>query len=85
MPKFKKKPVIVEAIQWNGDNLDEVDKFIGNPHDWFYNKNSRKVLTIRTFEGYTDADLHDWIIKGTAGEFYPCKPDIFKEIYESVK
>lgn len=77
--KFKKKPVIIEAIQWNGENLSEIDEFTKNEV-----KNHESVLIISTLEGDMYASLNDYIIKGVNGEFYPCKPDIFNKTYEEV-
>ena len=88
--KFRKKPVVIEAVQFTGDNLPEIIRFIGV--DEFYGtlviaRGGMLVRTVRidTSEGTVLADPQDWIIKGTKGEFYPCKPDIFAEIYEEVK
>lgn len=77
--KFRKKPVIIEAIQWNDENLSEIDEFIKNEV-----KNHESVLIIPTLEGDMYASLNDYIIKGVNGEFYPCKPDIFAKTYEEV-
>lgn len=77
--KFRKKPVIIEAIQWNGENLSEIDEFTKNEV-----KNHESVLIIPTLEGDMYASLNDYIIKGVNGEFYPCKPDIFDKTYEEV-
>lgn len=79
MEKFRKKPVEIEAVQFTGDNAGEVLGFIGNARGAYALGDS---IVIRTLEGDHKASLNDWIIKGTAGEFYPCKPDIFAEIYE---
>ena len=78
MPKFRKKPVIVEAVQWTGENLDEIEAFA--PDCAFYNRTNG--ILIDTLEGLMEAKLGDWIIKGVQGEFYPCKPDIFAATYE---
>ena len=76
--KFRKKPIIVEAKQWNGNNLKEMTEFMGNePHI-----GKAKTLWIITFEGNMMASPNDWVIKGVADEFYPCKPDIFLKTYE---
>ena len=77
--KFKKKPVIIEAIQWNGENLSEINEFIKNEVE-----NHESVLIIPTLEGDMYSSLNDYIIKGVNGEFYPCKPDIFDKTYEEV-
>ena len=77
--KYRKKPVVIEAIQWTSDNLSEIDKFTKGKV-----KNHESVLIIPTLEGEMYASLSDYIIKGVNGEFYPCKPDIFAKTYEEV-
>lgn len=71
--KYRKKPVIIEAIQWNGKNLTEI--FMGGTVE-------NKGTTLVTLEGDMEASINDYIIKGVNGEFYPCKPDIFGKTYE---
>jgi hypothetical protein len=79
MPKFRKKPVVVEAVQWGGDNYDEVGDFMGLTATCQVDDD----FLIPTLEGDMRASPGDWIIKGVAGEFYPCKPDIFAATYEA--
>ncbi len=81
--KYRKKPVIIEAIQWTGRNWKQIDKFIGTGarHELF---ECGRIIVISTLEGNHDALPGDWIIKGIKGEFYPCKPDIFEQTYERV-
>lgn len=82
MAFFKKKPVVIEAIRFDGNNYEEVAKFtlgdvaipMAPPH----------ALLINTIEGAMLARAGDWIIRGVAGEFYPCKPKIFEATYEPV-
>lgn len=76
--KYRKKPVDIEAIKWNGENTIEVLKWVGN------NAYYKDTLYIKTLEGNHKARKGDFIIKGVKGEFYPCKPDIFMETYELV-
>jgi len=90
--KFRKKPVVIEAIQWTGTNLIDVVKFTNNHLDCSSGKWSEYValvqrdgLYIHTLEGRMFASLGDWIIKGVQGEFYPCKPDIFGMTYDVVE
>ena len=80
--KYRKKPVIVEVVIWTGNNIDEVKELAKNAveHIIFVDNN----LYIETLEGNMNVSIGDYIIKGIAGEFYPCKPDIFKETYETV-
>lgn len=77
--KYRKKPVIIEAIQWAGKNLSEIDNFVGGSI-----ANKGTILIIHTLEGDMEASIGDYIIKGVNGEFYPCKPDIFDKTYEEV-
>jgi len=76
--KFRKKPIEVEAIQYTGENKNEIKEFVGDYIllDW------RKNISLHTLEGDMKISIGDWIIKGIKGEFYPCKRDIFKETYE---
>ena len=91
--KYKKKPVIIEAVQWNGINLEEIKDFVGNDLKYDYYKAAYEVgvappvvdVTIHTLEGDMKAEVGDYIIKGVKGEFYPCKPDIFEQTYEFVE
>lgn len=90
MPKFRKKPVVIEANQWDG-SLDGATSIIAwvlrnegvaryhEPIDGY-----EKHISIVTLEGVMRAVSGDWIIKGIGGEFYPCKPDIFEPTYEPV-
>lgn len=80
MPKFRKKPVVIDAIQWDGNNEIEIAEFM--PSGKFSISDSGAKLFIDTLEGQMTADTLDWIIKGVKGEFYPCKPDIFAATYE---
>lgn len=98
MAKFRKKPVIIEAVQLCWANWGEVCDFTGdliseeNPGrsvDTYSDKCGEIAgpyieLTISTLEGEMVAKHGDWIIKGVQGELYPCKPDIFEATYEAV-
>ena len=77
--KYRKKPVTIEAIQWNGGNLSEIRDFMRSTVE-----THESVLIIPTLEGDMYASLNDYIIKGVNGEFYPCKPYIFAKTYEEV-
>lgn len=79
--KYRKKPVVVEAVRWNGNNHKEVIDFAENKI-WFDELGN---IWIATLEGDMVAQKGDYIIKGVQGEFYPCKPDIFAETYEEVE
>jgi len=93
MAKFRKKPVIIEAIKYNGKNYFEISKWtkdskkqivespVLEPSD---NNPTGAYLQIKTLEGVMTAIVGDWIIKGVSDEFYPCKPEIFEKTYEKV-
>jgi hypothetical protein len=94
--QLRKKPVEVDAVQWNGNNLVEVIRFMGQDVDLNSSIESDKFddyraivrkqgLTIYTLEGEMKASEGDFIIKGVKGEFYPCKPDIVKATYDKVE
>jgi len=77
--KFRKKPVVIEAIKYTGKNATEITRFItGDVEAMAFDE------TIKTLEGEMHASVGDWIIKGVKGEFYPCKPDIFEATYEAI-
>lgn len=93
--KFRKKPVVIDAVIWNGENLKEVIDFTGKSPKWdeyfksfeeyeLFVKNDRSVFKIFTLEGTMEASVGDYIIRGVSGEHYPCKPDIFEKTYELV-
>jgi len=75
--KYRKKPVVIEACQFNGKNTADI-------FSWMKTRRLSKgsTIVIHTLEGDMYASPGDWIIKGVEGEFYPCKPDIFEKTYE---
>lgn len=84
IPKtFRKKPVHVKAIEFNGNNIGQVHKFVHgeSPQKYF---SSAPHFLIHTLEGTMKAEKGDYVIQGVAGEFYPCKPDIFAATYEEI-
>jgi hypothetical protein len=85
MSKFRKKPVVIEAVQFNGfdENAEEVELFLGD--DFVSHLPSKNQLLVQTLEGELTASVGDWIIKGVQGEHYPCKPDVFEKTYEPVE
>ncbi len=84
MGKFRKKPVVIEAIKWDGTNFDDVYSFMYLHTDTTISDMPSGNIVIHTLEGDMIANVGDWIIKGVNGEFYPCKPDIFEKTYEEV-
>lgn len=88
MPKFRKKPVIVEAVQLLPETVQECYDFVGAkgnfPECGMGIDPADGQFKITTLEGVHIASVGDFIIKGVKGEFYPCKPDIFEATYEPV-
>jgi hypothetical protein len=89
MKKYRKKPVVIEAVQLDGTgtNAEEIVTWIGNGKGTARHVKLNKqpaAIYIRTLEGEMRADVGDWIIRGVQGEFYPCKPDIFEATYDAV-
>ena len=80
--RYRKRPVAIEAIQWNGVNYREVGKFLRLPEHQIHSLAGCDDIVIHTLEGDMTASIGDWIIRGVRGEFYPCKPDIFELTYE---
>ena len=86
MAKYRKKPVVIDACQFDGNirsidvfPISEVGKFkVGSENGQYY-------LIIPTLEGDMKALSGDWIIKGVKGEYYPCKPDVFEKTYELIE
>lgn len=81
--KFRKKPIVIEAIQWTGENWEDIIPFVDSEKISMVSDGD--ILKIKTLEGTMDAIQGDWIIKGIKGEYYPCKPDIFLATYEKVE
>ena len=80
--RFRKKPVVIEAIQWDG-NLSTVEKLMeGSTCESVEQDLCDPALVIVTLEGKMRAEVGDWIIRGVKGELYPCKRDIFAQTYE---
>ncbi len=92
MPKFRKKPVVIEAVQLLGTTRE----IASDEPDWYAAARTidggevgsliwfEGAMRITTLEGEMRADIGDWIIRGVKGELYPCKPDIFAATYEPV-
>jgi hypothetical protein len=82
--KFRKKPIEIEAIQFDPVLLTDMLKFAAGKFKVQTTDCGQMRLVIDTREGDMFASPGDWIIKGVKGEFYPCKPDIFEMSYEKV-
>lgn len=79
---FRKRPVVIEALLFDGTNVDECLAFIGAPREEGEDAEDFDTIDIDTLEGTMETRQGDWIIKGVQGEFYPVKPDIFEATYE---
>lgn len=75
--KYTKKPITIDAVRMDVDNMDEILAFVGNAFGF----DDNGIPIIRTLEGPMYVSYGDYIIKGVQGEFYPCKSDIFKATY----
>ncbi len=90
--RYKTRPCEIEAIRWNGFNLEEVKEFVGKSLEYYICDTAFEVgkgrpfviVKIKTLEGDMYATEGDYIIKGLRGEFYPCKPDVFEKKYELI-
>jgi hypothetical protein len=91
--KYRKKPVVIDAVQLTRENAARVYEWIHNCkaiktdmdlHKWddYISFIEKKGMKIPTLEGNMVAFMGDYIIRGVQGEFYPCKPDIFHQTYE---
>ena len=98
--KYRKKPVVIDAIKYDGTEagFQLCLAFLADGHKDFehlpktqaeYITNgigvTREGIEIPTLEGIMLCRPNDWLIKGIKGEFYPCKPDIFRATYELVE
>lgn len=81
MKRYIKKPIVIEAVQYNGNNVQEILNFCGGTAV----VGMLSEITIKTLEGPLHVSDGDFIIKGVEGEFYPCKPDIFEKTYDVVE
>lgn len=78
MGRYVKKPVVIDADQWNPGDPKCVERVLSIPSAFLLEGN----LMIATLEGVMEAKPGDWIIRGIKGEYYPCKPEIFEASYE---
>lgn len=85
MKKYRKKPVVIEAVQIHTTNISLVEEWCGGQIKGTQLPLPERVIDIQTLEGEMRAEMYDWIIKGVEGEFYPCKPGIFDKTYEEVE
>lgn len=81
---YRKRPVVIEAVQWSGSNWHEMYAFAGH-NVYTADVDGLVVLRVKTLEGETQAPPGHWVIRGVNGEFYPCDPEIFAKTYEEVE
>jgi hypothetical protein len=83
MGKYRKKPVVIDAIQFSDDSsvISAISDFAGADIRVDYSVKP-PILKIDTLEGTMVANVGDYVIRGVNGEFYPCKPEIFNKTYE---
>ncbi|KKL04906.1 hypothetical protein LCGC14_2611420 [marine sediment metagenome] len=87
MNLYRKRPIVIEAAQWTGENGQELVEWSkGKINRWGVDEDGApyevREIIVATLEGVMRASIGDWIIKGVQGEFYPCKPDIFEATYD---
>ena len=82
--KIRKKPITVDGVQFTENNKSQAFDFITCKKEYTTDESGKVAIKIKTLEGWVIASLNDWIIKGVAGEFYPCKPDIFEKTYDII-
>jgi len=83
--KFRKKPVVIEAVQFTADGAEDAIAFAGDDMTLTAGDDGMVHPAIKTLEGHLRVSEGDWIIRGVKGEHYPCKPDIFAATYEPVE
>ena len=83
MANYRKKPVVIEAIQWTGSNSEQVQAFLNVGEHSANGYVKGRYVEIGTLEGLMVAAPGDWVIRGIKGEHYPCKPDIFDATYDA--
>ena len=85
MMKYRKKPVVIEAVRFINGRVDAKPSWIMKAFDERYLRvRANRELIVRTLEGNMVVADGDYIIRGVQGEIYPCKPDIFEQTYEEV-
>jgi hypothetical protein len=96
MSKFRKKPVVIEAVQFTQAMRDGMEKWPEGVEEATSDELRAATIAagqgigfdsypiIRTLEGNMTVSVGDWVIRGVNNELYPCKPDIFDKTYEPV-
>ncbi len=87
MARYRKRPVVIDAVRYDGTNWQEIHEFTDgdvqqSPRTPILRMGSADSIEIATLEGIMVAEPGDWIIRGVKAELYPVKPDIFEATYE---
>lgn len=82
MNKYRKKPLVIDAVQYTNTNFQEIIRICYEK--LLLESPFRNTLIVKTLEGDMKLNIGDWLIRGIKGEFYPIKNDIFLESYEAV-
>jgi len=83
--KYRKKPVVIEAAQFDGSERSIVEILALQSDKTKVLREDAGDLMIPTLEGLMRASVGDYVIRGVQGELYPCKPDIFEQTYDLVE
>lgn len=89
--KYRKKPVVIEAVQWTGKNFQEILNFVAETEGdnarsmLAFHQNKLHIKTLESGDNMHVLDKKDWVIRGIKLEYYGCKPDIFEQTYEKVE
>jgi len=82
--KYRKRPLVIDAVLWNGRDTFEIVTFVGKSNKIFTNPHNQELLYVM-FKGN---ELHlnpgDWLIRGVKGELYPCTNEVFEATYDEV-
>jgi hypothetical protein len=86
--KYRKKPVVIDAIQWKGGDYKCLENFIGHEctradvHEMSFDDPEQVIVYNKEERQWLQAPVWHWIIRGIKGEYYPCSPDVFEQTYE---
>lgn len=81
---FAKKPIKVQAVQWTGDNYEEIADFVGGIRSVYHLNDEYIIISYQTLKGDHCLRNGDWIIREVNGDIHRCEPDIFEKTYEEV-
>lgn len=79
--KYRKKPMVVDTIQYDGTNQKEIEEWT----NYYAFEKQGRGFVVETLEGFIHISKGDWVVRGIKGEYWPVKPDIFALTYEEVQ